>query len=100
MAITSKDSFGTRDTLKVGSKSYEVFRLDTLAKKFPAVAALPVSMKGLLEALLRNEGGVSGRGEDIGALATWKGGGGARRGGQVLGRRPRPLGSSGVAAGA
>jgi aconitate hydratase len=72
MAITSKDSFKTRTSLQAGGKTYEIFSLELLAKQFPAVARLPFSMKVLLEALLRNEDGVSVSKEDIEAVANWK----------------------------
>ncbi len=63
------DSFGARDTLAVGERSYEIFRLDALQQRFD-VARLPFSLKVLLENLLRNEGaGVSAA--DIEALASW-----------------------------
>ena len=45
-------------TLKVGDRSYEIFRLDALQAKYD-VARLPFSLKILLENLLRNEDGES-----------------------------------------
>ncbi|MBK5233225.1 MAG: aconitate hydratase [Thermoleophilia bacterium] len=66
----SSDSFGARDTLDVGGKSYEIHRLDALQAKFD-VARLPYSMKVLLENVLRLEDGVSVRSGDIEALASW-----------------------------
>ena len=50
------DSFGARATLEVGSRSYEVFRLDALQERFD-VARLPYSIKVLLENVLRLEDG-------------------------------------------
>jgi aconitate hydratase len=72
MAQKYVDSFGTRKTLQVGSQSYDIFRLDLLAKAgFKNVAKLPVSLKVLLENLLRQEDGHHVNTGDIEALATW-----------------------------
>jgi aconitate hydratase len=64
------DSFGAKDTLAVGERSYEVFRLDALQERFD-VARLPFSLKVLLENLLRNEGSGAVHAADIEALASW-----------------------------
>ena len=64
------NSFGAQDSLKVGERSYEIFRLDALQASYD-VARLPFSLKILLENLLRNEDGESIRAEDIEALARW-----------------------------
>src|SRR5680860_124563 len=66
----SSDSYGARDTLDVGGRSYEIHRLDALQAKFD-VARLPYSMKVLLENVLRLEDGVSVRSADIEAIASW-----------------------------
>jgi aconitate hydratase len=66
----STNSFDARAELKVGDKTYEIYRLDALQAKFD-VARLPFSLKILLENLLRNEDGESIRAQDIEALATW-----------------------------
>jgi aconitate hydratase len=63
----SKDSFGARDTLKVGDASYEVFRLN----KVEGARRLPYSLKVLLENLLRTEDGANITAEHIRALGTW-----------------------------
>jgi aconitate hydratase len=73
-AGTSKDSFGARSTLEVGSASYEIYRLDAVkADGLPAdaVASLPYSLKVLLENLLRTEDGADITADDILALAGW-----------------------------
>ncbi len=67
----STNSFDARAELKVGEKTYEIYRLDALQSKYD-VARLPFSLKVLLENLLRNEDGDSIRAQDIEALATWK----------------------------
>ena len=54
----SSDSFGSRATLEVGGRSYEIHRLDALQQRFD-VARLPYSLKVLLENLLRGEDGDS-----------------------------------------
>jgi aconitate hydratase len=66
----SANSFGAKDTLTVGERSYEIFRLDALQERFD-VARLPFSLKVLLENLLRNEGSGAVRAQDIEALAGW-----------------------------
>ena len=72
MAHKYVDSFGARKALKVGSESYDVFRLDQLAKAgFKNVSRLPVSLKVLLENLLRHEDDHHVDKADIEALANW-----------------------------
>src|SRR6186997_311876 len=64
------NSFNARDTLRVGDRELEIFRLDALQSRFD-VARLPFSLKVLLENLLRTEGNGSVEAKDIEALATW-----------------------------
>src|SRR3954447_16953682 len=64
------NSFGARDTLKVGDREVEIFRIDALQSKFD-VARLPFSLKVLLENLLRTEGNGAVQAADIEALARW-----------------------------
>jgi aconitate hydratase len=72
----SENSFGAKDTLAVGGRTYEIFRLDALQQRFD-VARLPFSLKVLLENLLRTEGsGSTGPSPtvsagDVEALASW-----------------------------
>jgi aconitate hydratase len=69
---TSLDSFHTRTTLPSGGKSYEIFSLPALEKAgFPEVGKLPVSLRILLENLLRLEDGRIVKRGDIEALARW-----------------------------
>ncbi|HNC93387.1 MAG TPA: aconitate hydratase AcnA, partial [Solirubrobacterales bacterium] len=70
MSSNSKDSFSSKDTLETGGRSYEIFRLDALQKKFD-VARLPYSIKVLLENVLRLEDGVSVSAADVEAIASW-----------------------------
>src|ERR1700692_3422115 len=72
MASASKNSFGTRDTLQVDGKSYEIFSLSALEKKGVGhVSKLPFSLRVLLENLLRQEDGRFVHPGDIEALAGW-----------------------------
>ena len=64
---TNSNSFGARADLRVGGRSYEVFRLDAL----PRADRLPYSLKVLLENMLRHEDGVTVTPGDIEALAGW-----------------------------
>ncbi|WET82850.1 aconitate hydratase [Amycolatopsis sp. QT-25] len=66
-APASKDSFGAKDTLKVGDASYEVFRLN----KVEGSQRLPYSLKILLENLLRTEDGANITADHIRALGDW-----------------------------
>ncbi|HEX6172681.1 MAG TPA: aconitate hydratase AcnA [Candidatus Binatia bacterium] len=66
------DSFGTRQVLRVGDQSYDIFRLDLLEKAgFQNIPRLPVSLKVLLENLLRQEDNHHVTKGDIEALANW-----------------------------
>ena len=69
--MTTANSFGSRATLRVGDRAYEVYRLDALEKAGFAVSRLPFALKILLENLLRFEDGLSVRHEDVEALARW-----------------------------
>ena len=64
------NSYDAKATLRVGDRSFEIFRLDALQSRYD-VARLPFSLKILLENLLRNEDGDAIRAQDIEALATW-----------------------------
>ena len=64
------DSFKTRTRLTAGGKTYDIFSLKALEKKFPRVKKLPFSLRILLENLLRYEDGRSATAQDIEALAT------------------------------
>ena len=67
-----KDSFQTKSTLSVSGKSYTVFSLRLLEKSFAGqLSRLPISLKILLENLLRQEDGRVVRREDIEALVRW-----------------------------
>jgi aconitate hydratase len=73
MAQKYLDSFGTRKVLKVGSESYDIFRLDQLERAgFKNIFRLPVSLRVLLENLLRQEDNHHVNKGDIEALAKWE----------------------------
>ncbi|MFI6174893.1 aconitate hydratase AcnA [Nonomuraea sp. NPDC051191] len=63
----SANSFGSRDTLRVGDAAYEIFRLDAVE----GAARLPYSLKILLENLLRTEDGANITADHIRALGGW-----------------------------
>src|SRR5262245_32945924 len=65
------NSFGSQATLTVGDRTYTIYRLDAVEKKFTQAARLPYSLKILLENLLRTENGLSVRPADVEALANW-----------------------------
>ena len=72
MAQKYLDSFGTRKALRVGDQSYDIFRLDLLENAgFKNISRLPVSLKVLLENLLRQEDNHHVTKGDIEALANW-----------------------------
>nr|MBF6621616.1 hypothetical protein [Patulibacter sp.] len=70
MTTDHPNSFGAKDTLTVGDRTLEYFRLDALQAEYD-VARLPYALKVLLENLLRTEGNGSVTPEQIKALATW-----------------------------
>ncbi len=65
--MTSQNSFGAKDTLKVGDNSYEIYRLDAV----PGTKKLPYSLKVLAENLLRTEDGANITKDHIEAIANW-----------------------------
>ena len=68
----SLDSFKTKSTLKVGTKSYTYYSLPKAEKAgLKNISKLPFSMKVLLENLLRNEDGRAVRKKDIEAMNAW-----------------------------
>jgi aconitate hydratase len=69
----SVNSFNSRSVLKVGSKEYEIYRLDALDKQGISTQHLPFSLRILLENLLRTEDGRNVTKEEVRALAKWNG---------------------------
>ncbi|MBI4423882.1 MAG: aconitate hydratase AcnA, partial [Elusimicrobia bacterium] len=69
MRARSLDTFGTRSTLSVNGKNYEIYRLSALEKTF-ASSRLPFTLKIFLENMLRHEDGRFVKADDIRALAS------------------------------
>ncbi len=73
MTQVGQDTLGTRATLSVGGKDYAYYSLAKAAEKIGDVSRLPLSMKVLLENLLRFEdGGFTVSVADIEAIAAWQ----------------------------
>ncbi len=69
--MTTTNSFGSRSSLKVGDKTFTIYKLSAVEKAHPTAARLPFSLKILLECLLRTEDGLAVTADDIKALASW-----------------------------
>ena len=65
------NSFGSRSTLRVGDKQYEIYRLDALDKSGHKTTHLPYAHRILLENLLRTEDGRNVKSDDVMALVKW-----------------------------
>ena len=69
---SASDSFKSKRTLKAGGKSYTYYGLpEASAGGLGDISRLPVSLKILLENLLRWEDGRAVKADDIKALAAW-----------------------------
>ena len=73
MKMTGQDSLTTRTTLSAGGKTYTYFSIPEAGKTIGDVSRLPVSLKILLENVLRFEDGVSYAVKDAHAVAEWLG---------------------------
>jgi aconitate hydratase len=71
MKSTGQDTLKTRKTLQVGARAYEYFSLPEAAKQIGDIAHLPMSLKVLLENVLRFEDGKGTKVEDAKAIADW-----------------------------
>ncbi|MGH7025433.1 MAG: aconitase family protein, partial [Caulobacteraceae bacterium] len=70
--MASLDSLHTRRQLKVGELTYDYYSLAAAeAAGLSGVSRLPVSMKVLLENLLRHEDGVAVSKADLTAIGAW-----------------------------
>ncbi len=72
--MSSNDSLKTLSTLEVNGKTYHYHSLPKAAQQLTKIgdtSKLPVSMKVLLENLLRNEDGDTVKEDDIEAVAAW-----------------------------
>lgn len=71
--MPSLDSLNTLKPLKVGGHTYHYFSLTEAARQLGDLQRLPMSLKVLLENLLRWEDGKTVTGDDLRALAQWLG---------------------------
>ncbi len=70
--MNSQNSFGARSTLTVGGRPYVIYSLSRLeASMGTSLQRLPVSLRILLENLLRREDGSVVRKEDIESIVRW-----------------------------
>jgi aconitate hydratase len=70
--MASNDSLNTRRELVVGDKTYAYYSLRAAEEAgLSGISRLPISMKVLLENLLRNEDGDSVGPDDLKAIAAW-----------------------------
>ena len=73
MQPTGQDTLKTRSTLEAAGKRYTYFSLPAAARTLGDLSALPVSLKVLLENVLRFEDGTSYTVEDARKIARWLG---------------------------
>src|ERR1700745_4227170 len=71
MTAVGHDTLKTRRTLTVEGKGYDYFSLGEAAKTLGDLSRLPVSLKVLLENVLRFEDGRSYKVDDAKAIAGW-----------------------------
>ncbi len=71
MTKIGQDSLKTRRTFSVGGKDYQYFSLAAAAAKLGDLSRLPISLKVLLENVLRAEDGKTFKVEDAEAIAAW-----------------------------
>lgn len=69
--MSSLDSLSTLKTLQIDSKTYHYFSLPEAAKSLGDLDKLPMSLKVLLENLLRWEDNKTVTGADLKAIAAW-----------------------------
>jgi aconitate hydratase len=71
MTAIGQDTLKTRRTLSVEGKNYDYYSLPEAAKTLGDISRLPVSLKILLENVLRFENGGSYKVDDAKAIAGW-----------------------------
>jgi aconitate hydratase len=71
MTAQGQDTLGTRQTLSVGARTYEYFSLPAASRTLGDISRLPVSLKVLLENVLRFEDGRAYTVEDAKSIAGW-----------------------------
>src|SRR5215831_12368484 len=68
---SSMNTFGSRSTLRVGSRQFEIYRLSAVEAHGCHIKHLPYSLRILLENLLRREDGEEVNAGDVRALTAW-----------------------------
>jgi aconitate hydratase len=71
MMSVGRDSLKARRTLSVGTGDYEYFSLEAAVRSLGDMSRLPISLKILLEHILRFEDGRAYKVEDAQAIADW-----------------------------
>ena len=89
MTAIGQDTLKTRRTLTVDGKNYDYFSLPEAAKTLGDISRLPVSLKVLLENVLRFEDGRSYKVDDAKAIVGWLEKAQSDQGGAVQ-ARPHP----------
>jgi aconitate hydratase len=69
--MPSKDSLNCRRSLEISGQTYHYFSLPEASKSLGDISRLPLSLKVLLENLLRWEDGTTVQAEDCQAIADW-----------------------------
>lgn len=69
--MSSLNTMKSLTTLTVDNKTYHYYSLAEAAKQLGDISKLPISMKVLLENLLRWEDGSTVTNDDVKALANW-----------------------------
>jgi aconitate hydratase len=72
MSKVGQDTLKTRSVLSVNGKEYDYFSLEKAQAAIGAIDKLPLSLKVLLENLLRSEDGKTVTVDDIRAIADWQ----------------------------
>ena len=65
------DSLGTKSQLEAAGKTYSIYSLKKAEERLGDLSKLPVSLKYLLENMLRFEDGKTVQGDDIKAFSDW-----------------------------
>ncbi len=71
MTDAHPNSFKARKTLQVGGRSYSYFSLKAVEKEVGDLSRLPISLRILMENLVRHEDGTTVKKEHIAAFADW-----------------------------
>ncbi len=69
--MSNRNSFGAASSLSVGGRDYEIFRLNALSRAGFEMARIPVSVRILIENLLRFEDDLTVKKSDIEYVAKW-----------------------------